>query len=83
MLLAKVRAQHSSEQHYTEKSRRNWGGHDPPPDITYINPGETGYPPHSNFQAFLRPCREERSGGSSVSNVICCNMRIGQTPIAR
>ena len=26
MLLAKVRAQHSSEQHYTEKSRRNWGG---------------------------------------------------------
>ena len=23
MLLAKVRAQHSSEQHYTEKSRRN------------------------------------------------------------
>ena len=26
MLLAKVRAQHSSEQHYTEKSRRNRGG---------------------------------------------------------
>ena len=89
MLLAKVRAQHSSEQHYTEKSRRNIGGPDPFPPRYYIsvNPlsirGDILCPSHSDFQAFLRPCSEERSGGSSVSNVICCNMRIGQTPIAR